>query len=218
MRGARPSAAFVRQSIAPRLTFRDLEILRCLYDHRIVTSEQLARRFWPGCSQAAWLCNRRLRVLSDLHCVDRYYPVVYGGGSAPAHVVLDYAGAVVLGLTGWRKLPALPVTFPHTVLVSEVALRGLCYGLVDYRLEFSLGSVRPDIYYPGRRLAVEVDTGSQSLAVLAGKAERYRAIQGLRVVMVTLGSRERLRSFLGALGGGVGARFADLEKLLQNIA
>ncbi len=181
-----------------------------------MTSEQLARFFWPYCSNAQRLCNRRLQILVQLRCLDRYYPLVHPG-KAHQHLVLDTAGAKVLSLERWRKIPALSLTYRHQVLVTEFAIRAGEYGLRGGDVEYPLGPVRADLYYPVKNLAVEIDTGSTSRKQLISKAQRYRRVGVDQVVMVTEGSNDRLKTFLSTLGHGVGAHFDQLDKLLQSI-
>ena len=139
-------------------------------------------------------------------------------GRLPAHITLETAGAKVLGATSWARINQLPISYRHTVLVTEFSIRatrcGICKGLVEY----DLGGVRADLYYPDRQTAVEIDTGSESQKCLQAKAEGYRRLQNVRqVVLVTQGTKDRLTAFLTALGGGVGAEFANLDKLLVNL-
>ena len=212
----RPTDAWVNQYIAPRLTARDKEILQFVHDYRIVTSDQLARLFWTGRSNAQRLCNRRLQSLIELRCLARYYPLAQSG-KAYQHLTLDIAGAKVLGSDKWRKVSQLPLTFRHQVLVAEFAIRAKDYNLRGGIPEYALGPVRVDLYYPAMGLAVEADTGTASHKQLVAKAKRYRRVQVSQVVMVTEGSKDRLQVFLGELGCGVGAHFEQLDKLLQSI-
>lgn len=153
----------------------------------------------------------------DLRCLARHYPLV-PSGKAHQHLVLDSAGAKVLGLEYWRKITALPLTYRHQVLVTEFAIRASEHGLRGGVVEYPLGSVRADLYYPSKDLAVEVDTGATSHKQLAGKAQRYRRVNVRQVVMVTEGSSGRLKAFFDILGYGIGAHFDHLDKLLQTIA
>src|SRR5690625_140349 len=106
----------------PRLTDRDRELLRFVYDHRIVVPEQLARVFWSHCKDPVRMCVDRLRVLYDLHCIDRFYPPV-SSGTSPQHITLDRAGARVLALPDdWKRTTRLPATYRHTVLITQFCI------------------------------------------------------------------------------------------------
>jgi hypothetical protein len=123
----------------------------------------------------------------------------------------------MLELEHWRKIPKLPLTYRHQVLVTEFVIRAKEYGLKGGILEYSLGPVRADLYYPAKDLAVEIDTGTTSHKQLVSKALRYRRVRVNRVVMVTEGTNDRLKIFLSTLGHGVGVHFKDLDKLLRTL-
>lgn len=177
--------------------------------------------FWKGRSKAQDLCNRRLRLLYDLHCINRYFPPTTEG-STLQHVTLDRAGAKVLGLEQWNRIEALPITYRHTIQVGEFRILAREYGLGWGRHEYLLGSVRADIYYPDHRIAVEIDTGTETHTVLKRKAMSYRMIRGLRyLLIVTTGPRERLQTFLDHADGAAkerrGARWERVCDLLQSV-
>lgn len=148
--------------------------------------------------------------------MDRYYPKVHPGKSYQ-HLVLDVAGAKILGLEKWRKITRLPSIYRHQVLVTEFVIRAKQLGLEGGVVEYSLGPVRSDLYYPAKDLAVEVDTGTTSHKQLILKAQRYRRIKISQVVMITEGSNYRLKAFFDTLGYGVGAHYDHLDKLLRTI-
>jgi hypothetical protein len=74
----------LRQLIA-RLTGRDLQILRLLHEHTVLTSSQVRDLGFPS----LWRAERRLRVLYQLRAVDRVRPP----GVTEYHWILDEAGA-----------------------------------------------------------------------------------------------------------------------------
>lgn len=161
-------------------------------------------------------------MLYDLHCIDRFFPPTVEG-SALQHVTLDRAGARTLGLENWKKLDALPLTFRHTVLAGEFRIQARRHGFPWGTSEHSLGPVVADVYYPRERMAVEIDTGTESHTTLKEKATRYKRIRGLGVLLiVTTGPRERLKTFLDGVDGvaerKAGARFERLPELLAALA
>jgi hypothetical protein len=79
--------------LAQRLTPRDRYVMRMLYEHRVLTTRQIAELAFGSYSAAA----HRLPVLYWLRAVDRFRlfrPL--GGGSAPWHYILDEPGAHVI--------------------------------------------------------------------------------------------------------------------------
>jgi hypothetical protein len=62
-----------------------------LYEHKVLTSTQIAAIAWPSPRAA----NMRLRELYTWRLIDRFQPYVTYG-TAPMHYVLDVAGAAVL--------------------------------------------------------------------------------------------------------------------------
>ncbi|MEU5437170.1 replication-relaxation family protein [Streptomyces sp. NPDC020719] len=99
LRGHRPKrpggrAAATGEHIArlsARLTPRDRWLVRMLYEHRVLTTAQIAELAWPSVRAA----NLRLLQLYKWRVLDRFQPFV-PYGSAPMHYVLDIAGAAVL--------------------------------------------------------------------------------------------------------------------------
>jgi hypothetical protein len=94
--------------LASHLTERDREIVRCLYDHQLLTTDQLELLFFSSKRRAQdrllFLCRHRL--------VDRFYPPSpFGSGKPQAHWLLDEAGAILvaamLGVErkqlGWQR-------------------------------------------------------------------------------------------------------------------
>lgn len=113
-------------ALARRLTPRDHEILALVYEHRVLTAQQISEVFFSG-QRAA---NARLSILYWHRALDRSQPRTPHGGSAPCHYVLDDAGALVLaadrGMTraelGYRREHATSVLLSqklaHTVGVN----------------------------------------------------------------------------------------------------
>ena len=184
----------------------------------MVTSHQIRKLFYRGQAQA--VCNRRLRILYDLHCVDRFFPPVKKG-SAKQHLVLDRAGAMVLGLSSFYKLGSLPVHYRHHVLVAEFSIHARMKGLGWGKLEHKLAGYKVDIYYPPYKLAVEIDTGSEVHGTLERKAERYNRMTKPRYALfVTDGNPDRIDTFTAGINNHIkcaGCNFKDLDELLQMV-
>lgn len=99
LRGHRPRRLGERAAISgefiawlsEHLTDRDRWLTRMLYEHKVLTTHQIAEIAHPS-SRAA---NMRLLQLYKWRLVDRFQPFITSG-SAPMHYVLDVAGATVL--------------------------------------------------------------------------------------------------------------------------
>jgi Replication-relaxation len=94
--------------LARHLTERDRAIALALYEHQLLTTDQLTLLFFSSKRRA----QDRLRFLYEERVLDRFYPPrPYGLGKPQAHWLLDEAGAIVvaasLGLErkrlGWQR-------------------------------------------------------------------------------------------------------------------
>lgn len=94
--------------LARHLTERDRAIALALYEHQLLTTDQLTLLFFSSKRRA----QDRLRFLYDERVLDRFYPSrPYGLGKPQAHWLLDEAGAILaaasLGLErkrlGWQR-------------------------------------------------------------------------------------------------------------------
>lgn len=74
-----------------RLTERDRAICEAVYEHRVLTSEQLRQLFFVGGQRA----RQRLVELYRLRMLDRFRPYQQHG-SAPYHYLLDQLGAAAV--------------------------------------------------------------------------------------------------------------------------
>ncbi|MCK2214028.1 replication-relaxation family protein [Actinomadura sp. ATCC 31491] len=74
--------------IAERLTPRDAEILDAVWEHRVLTTDQLAAIFFPSVHRA----RHRLLDLYELRALDRFRPWA-PTGSRPWHWILGTTGA-----------------------------------------------------------------------------------------------------------------------------
>lgn len=70
------------------ITARDDRLLGWLYDHGVLTTDQIAAALFPSLD----FTQRRLRRLTLLRAVDRFRPNKADGGSYPYHYVLDQLG------------------------------------------------------------------------------------------------------------------------------
>ncbi|MFJ3779820.1 replication-relaxation family protein [Streptomyces sp. NPDC090075] len=99
LRGHRPARLSERAAttgnyiarLSEHLTDRDRWLARMLYEHKVLTTHQIAEIAHPSTRAA----NMRLLQLYKWRLVDRFQPFITSG-SAPMHYVLDVAGAAVL--------------------------------------------------------------------------------------------------------------------------
>ncbi|WP_246002048.1 replication-relaxation family protein [Allorhizocola rhizosphaerae] len=75
-----------------RLTPRDWRLLEWLYDHRLLTTDQIADALYPSVHAA----QVRLRTLTKLGLLLRFQPYRLNGGNFPYHYVLDHLGALII--------------------------------------------------------------------------------------------------------------------------
>ncbi|MFG1998642.1 replication-relaxation family protein [Spirillospora sp. NPDC048911] len=221
--------------LAHRLTTRDREVLRLVWDHRVLTTDQLTALCFPSVSRA----RQRLRALYQARALLRFQPWT-PIGTAAKHWVLGPAGAYVLAAEqgvsvrdlGYRQDTALDIAVSsklgHQVGVNDFFARLHAYARhcdnstkveqwVPERRCASLdgGKVKPDAFgrwsetVSGRGPArveffLEHDTGTEPLARVAAKLDRYaahaRAAGHLTPVLFWLPSSAReanLRRLLG---------------------
>ncbi|MDF5759012.1 replication-relaxation family protein [Spongiactinospora sp. TRM90649] len=191
----------VLASLATRLTGRDRNLLRLVWDHKVLTGHQVTRIAFNDPSTA----RHRLVKLHRLGVLDRFRPKP-PVGSAPWHYVLGESGAAVLAAEegveppefGYRRDRALTIAFSqrlaHTVGTNEVFAD--LYGTArqtdgchlstwwpEARCAAQWGKhVRPDAYArwteDGRTLDffLEYDTGTETLDRVAAKLHGYAAL------------------------------------------
>lgn len=94
--------------LARHLTERDRAIALALYEHQLLTTDQLTLLFFSSKRRA----QDRLRFLYDERMLDRFYPPrPYGLGKPQAHWLLDEAGAILVAASlgkerkqlGWQR-------------------------------------------------------------------------------------------------------------------
>lgn len=186
----------------------------------MVISSQISRIFWRGRKQAKDLCNRRLRILYDLYCIDRFFPRVCRG-SSQQHIVLDRAGAKILNIDNFNKIRELPITYKHMRLMTEFRVEAYLKNLGMGKREVKLSDIRADIYFPEYRIAVEIDTGSESYKMLKKKAEKYSRTNLFAIIFVTDGGIKRIKYFLDEIKlqrvKKAGCKFEELGDMLRKI-
>lgn len=184
--------------LASRLTDRDRRIIRLVWDHRVLTTDQLRDLIFGATDPA----QRRLLTLYRLGVLDRFRPL-REKGSAPHHYVLGPMGAAVLAAErgidpaqlGYRRDRTLAVAhnqrLAHIVGVNgffaalaAAARRHPDTALAEWRSERDCAAtwgriVRPDGYgwwKQGRAeidFFLEYDRGTETLARLAAKLDDY---------------------------------------------
>lgn len=197
---SRPAmSAELLAELAARLTPRDRWLLGILREHRVLTTPQITAL----CFGSVRVALARLTMLYHHRALHRARPLTDAPGTAPWHWVLDDAGATILAADhaidmrqwGWRRDHTLAVLhstqLAHTVGANQVCVDLAAHArttpgaqLVAWWGEARCGEqigdiVRPDAYAlwheHGRRVEffLEYDNGTEPVAVVAGKADRY---------------------------------------------
>src|SRR6266498_4064895 len=146
--------------LASRLTGRDRELCRLVWEHRVLTSVQCAELVFASPVTA----RHRLVILTNLRVLDRFRPPwPRGEGSAPWHYVLGPAGAAVLAAVARGRVDAALAEWWSERRCAER------WGQV----------ILPDGYGRWRQAGGEVDffleydRGTEDLGRLAGKLDGY---------------------------------------------
>jgi len=198
-RQARPRlSADLLANLTARLTSRDRWLLAMLWEHRVLTTFQIAQLAFGSVTT----CAHRMHHLWWLRAVDRIQPFT-PTGSAPMHYVLGDAGAAVLatrlGITiaqlGYRRDQAMAIfhsaILAHTTgtngvftaLAARARVRPFCE-LAEWWPETRCASVwgdlaRPDGYGRWREhdtetdFFLEYDTGTETIRQVAAKLPGY---------------------------------------------
>jgi hypothetical protein len=122
-RSASPRRAGSRRARGPRLTGRDMEILRWITRHGVVNAELVGRRFfWRPDTKTfgKWAAYRRLRALGDLGLVLNNKPIA----DLPAAIRVTREGARLADV-GLRPAPLVVSQLRHSfavVVLSEYLL------------------------------------------------------------------------------------------------
>ena len=199
-RSARTAGGDRLYELAGRINDRDRTICRLLYDHRVLTTAQVADVGFGSLRKA----QERLSLLHALGVVDRFRPRSWSG-SSPFHFVLGTQGAAITAAEravepsalGWRREA-------RTALATSRHLGHLvgCNGFFTALIRASRGTestldewwsaarcaaawgnaVRPDAYAvwveEGARLpfCFEFDNGTEPLGRLEAKLAGYAAL------------------------------------------
>ncbi len=192
------SAADRLAALARRLTDRDRRLCRLLWEHRVLTTDQLTSLCFPSRHAA----THRLLLLTRLEVVDRFRPF-RATGSAPFHYVLGNVGAHVLAAEQAKTPAELGYSRSQTLALAHsqrlahlVGVNGFFAALAataSRRVDAALTAwwserrctqrwghlVRPDGY--GRwseagttvEFFLEYDTGTETIGRVVGKLAGY---------------------------------------------
>lgn len=106
-------------SVGNRLTPRDIELLRLIAEHRMLTSAQLATAVIPNDRT----CRLRIGVLRELGLVETFRPPQVAG-SAPMHCVATGKALRLLAEAGYAdRVPAVRGTVRPGAVAAATALR-----------------------------------------------------------------------------------------------
>lgn len=112
-----------------RITERDKEILKLLATYSVMSSRHLytltpgagGEKAFSSIKRGQQRVNDRIRILFDLHCVNKHSPLLPPGqGTSVQYVWLDRAGAKLLGIENFRRRKSLPQDYLHTSGVLDV--------------------------------------------------------------------------------------------------
>lgn len=100
-----------------QLTGRDWRLLGWLYDHRVLTSFQIAHALFPTLNVA----QRRLTTLTGLGLLERFRPFRLQGGSHAYHYTLAHTGSLIVAAARGHKPPrrADSTTRLHRIATSR---------------------------------------------------------------------------------------------------
>lgn len=110
------------------VTERDMGMLKLLAKFPILNSEHLRiltprtddHKAFYELSQGTKRCNERIRILYDLHCVNKWTPrLPIGHGTSKQYVALDRAGIKLLNLER-RARNEIPQDWKHQSLIMDV--------------------------------------------------------------------------------------------------
>lgn len=173
------------------LTERDHEILRLLQRFPLMNSRhvyELVDGFYH-ISRGQQRCNDRLRMLFDLHCINKHSPLLPpGNGTSPQYVWLDRAGAKLLGIEKFRRRKELPQDYLHSSKVMDVYclfVRMKREGLLEIKYESVEEKAKtwpliPDLFYiirmnkKGYIFLIEVDRSEKKEKEELEKIQSYR--------------------------------------------
>jgi hypothetical protein len=185
-------------SVARRLTPRDRLLCRTLFDHRVLTTEQVTDLCFDNLTTA----RHRLTALYDLRVLDRFRPFRQVG-SDPYHYLLDTLGVEIVAAERGVEVPRPGLRHSRALALADsqrlahlLGVNGLFCSLARWargvedaelvewwperRCNNEWGEVvRPDSFGLLRQrqrvveFFVEVDRGTETLARLADKLAGY---------------------------------------------
>ncbi|MEV4204368.1 replication-relaxation family protein [Nocardia salmonicida] len=109
-----PTTILEQRSVVRALTARDRWILRMVYEHRVLTTDQLANLAFP----TAKIARRRLAILHTYRVLDRFRPM-RTRGTAPHHWTLAPAGAAILAAEAGVSVRELGYNHQTTLSVAH---------------------------------------------------------------------------------------------------
>ncbi|MFB9803607.1 replication-relaxation family protein [Streptomonospora salina] len=223
------SSPEVIKTLVARLTDRDRHIMRLIWRHKVLTTDQLTALGWNAYNTA----KQRLATLHRLRALDRIRPWNPRGG-APWHYVLDTPGAEILAAEHGQTLREFGYRRDRALAPATSAALGHLRGLnqvftdlyahtrtaahdahLDWWTEAECADLYGDIVRPdgagtwttdGRSVGffLEYDTGTERLRRLVDKVEAYgelaQATATALVVLFHLPSRRREAHLRRALG------------------
>lgn len=220
------------KALVRRLTERDRRIMRLVWRHRVLTTDQLTAVGWNSYNTA----KQRLATLYELRALDRIRPFT-AQGTSPWHYVLDTPGAEILaaedGLTsrafGYQRSQALAgATSSH--LAHRLGINQVFVDLyarvreeahdahLHWQTEAECTDIWGDIVRPDGagtwtvgnrsvRFFLEFDNGTERLNRLRDKIAEYRDLAATAnehgVVLFLLPSRKREANLRRALGARI---------------
>ncbi|WP_160146961.1 replication-relaxation family protein [Thermomonospora echinospora] len=113
--------------LAYRLTGRDRKILELVWEHRVLTTDQLTAIFFPSLVRA----RQRLRQLRELFALVRFQPWT-SVGTSPQHWILGPAGAHVLAAQRGISLRNLGYRQDNAMAISLSPKLGHQVGVNDF--------------------------------------------------------------------------------------
>lgn len=219
------SSPEVIKDLTRRLTQRDRWLMRLVWRHRVLTTDQLAALGFGSYNTA----KQRLATLHQLRALDRIRPWRPHAGSPPWHYVLDQPGAEILAAEdnrtlrdmGYRRDRALAMvnssTLGHTLGTNQVFidLHTTAWTRLQWWTESECAELWGDIVRPdgaGRfstdnrsvDFFLEYDTGTERLRRLSDKLDAYAELAQLSpggIVLLYLPTHRReahIRQLLGS--------------------
>lgn len=171
-----------------KLDKQDISVLKFIHRFKIVTSKQIWTTIFKNEKYPNRYCNKKLKKLYDLGCIDRFFPAV-NSGSPLVHVVLSKVGAKILDINKFRKIERLPNNWRHTVLSNDISSYLINkYSLFILKTEVPMEweekngkkKIQADIYVNwdngsdiGMHVMFEIDTGTESMSELYSKLKNY---------------------------------------------